>query len=146
MTHAPCWLLCVRDTVLTRLWPLGTLAEKCPPSRFFATARRLMGGATSVLVIAVVIQAWRTRRGQTAIVRAATAAGVLLLAAGVIGASIAVFGFDAWLKVAYMAVAAALWAVLVVLVVMAGLAPTRLIRTPLTTAQTMEGIDRPPEG
>jgi heme A synthase len=107
-------------------------------------ARRLIGGVASVLIIAVAIQAWRTGE-QTAIVGAATAAGVLLLAEMGIGAYLATYGFDVWLQVAYVVVAATLWAVLMVLVVVAGLAPAALFQEPLARGQTSEGIDHPPE-
>jgi cytochrome c oxidase assembly protein subunit 15 len=108
-------------------WPLyadqtisADLLGRLQVARTFGP-RRLVGGATGILAIATVIQAWRTQRRQTGILRAATGAGVLLLAETMVGALMAMRGSGVWLLVVYAALAAGFWAVLVVLVVMAGL-------------------------
>jgi heme A synthase len=92
--------------------------------------RRLVAVVAGILVTATVVQACRTQRGQAGIVGAATAVGVLLLVETVVGALMAMRGSGVWLLVVYAAVAAALWAVLVVLVVRAGLVYPGLRRIP----------------
>lgn len=88
-------------------------------------ARRLIAGASAILIGAIVIQAWRTQRGEAQIRRAASLVGVLLLAEAIIGILILTSGFAPSLLVAYVAVAAALWVMLVVLVVLTGLVSSR---------------------
>jgi cytochrome c oxidase assembly protein subunit 15 len=85
-------------------------------------ARFLIAGVASILIVAVVVQAWRTQRRQTAILRTAILVGVLFLAEMMIETLMLLDGFTIVLLVAYVATAAALWAFLVVLVVLAGLA------------------------
>lgn len=85
-------------------------------------ARRLIAGVASVLIVAVVVQSWRTQRTQAAILRAATVVGVLFLVETIVGTLMLMVGFTVSLLVMYVATAAALWAMLVVLVVLAGLA------------------------
>jgi cytochrome c oxidase assembly protein subunit 15 len=104
-------------------WPLysGRLIP-VDPRGWLQLARRLVGAVASILVIAVVVQAWRTQRGQTAILRAATVVGVLLVAETMVGALMAAGGLGVLLMVIYVAMTAALWALLVVLAVLAGLA------------------------
>jgi cytochrome c oxidase assembly protein subunit 15 len=85
-------------------------------------ARRLVAGAAAILIFAIVIQAWRTQRGQAGIVRVATLVGVLFLVEAISGILIRTSGFAPYLLVPYVAAAAGLWALLVVLVMQAGLA------------------------
>jgi cytochrome c oxidase assembly protein subunit 15 len=84
-------------------------------------ARGLIAGVATILVVAVVVQAWRTQRRQAAILHAATVVGVLFLAETMVGALMLTRGFTVFLLVIYVATAAALWALLVVLAVLAGL-------------------------
>jgi len=84
-------------------------------------ARRLMAGASAILIVTLVIQAWRTQRGQAAIRRAASLVGVLFLAEALIGILMLTGGFAPLLLAAYVATAAALWVMVVVLVVLTGL-------------------------
>jgi cytochrome c oxidase assembly protein subunit 15 len=87
-------------------------------------ARRLLAGATGVLVIAVVAKAWRTHQRFH---RTATAMGTLFLAETVVGAQMVWGGSTVLLQVVYVTLAAAFWSSLVILVVLAGLpssAPT----------------------
>jgi len=88
-------------------------------------ARRLIAGASAVLIAVIVIQAWRTQRGQPEIRRAASLVGVLLLAEALIGILMLTSGFAPFLLIAFVAVAAALWAMVVVLVVLTGLVSSR---------------------
>jgi len=83
---------------------------------------RLIVGATSILVVIVVAQAWRTQRTQTAILPAATVMGVLFFAQALVGALKTTQGFPVFLLALHVATAAAVWAALVVLVVVTGLA------------------------
>ena len=83
---------------------------------------RLIVGATSILVVIVVAQAWRTQHTQTAILPAATVMGVLFFAQALVGALKTTQGFPVFLLALHVATAAAVWAALVVLVVVTGLA------------------------
>jgi len=83
---------------------------------------RLIVGAVSILVVVVVVQAWRTQRTQTAILPAATVMGVLFFAQALVGALKTTRGFTPFLLALHVATAAAVWAALVVLVVFVGLA------------------------
>lgn len=86
------------------------------------TARLVLAGVAGLSILVVVVQAWRTQRAQTAIPRIATAAGLLFLVEMAIGALMLAGKTTTLLLVAYAATAAALWAVLVILAVLAGLA------------------------
>jgi cytochrome c oxidase assembly protein subunit 15 len=102
-------------------WPL--LSGQWVPRDFHAwlqMARRLMAGMASILVVAVVVQAWRTQRRHAAILRAATIVGVLLLAEATIETLVLTRGFTVFLLVMSVATVAALWAWLVALAVLAG--------------------------
>jgi heme A synthase len=85
-------------------------------------ARYLVGGIASALIVALVARAWRTQPERTPARRAATTVGVLFLAEIIIG----LLGFmsdSSLLLVLYVALAAALWAGLVILTALAGLYP-----------------------
>lgn len=86
-------------------------------------ARQLLAGLAGLLIVAVVLMAWRTQRRRTAIVSAATAIGILFLVEMVVGVLMMFGNATAFLLVTYVATAAALWAMLVALSVLAGLAP-----------------------
>lgn len=104
-------------------WPLyGGQLDLGNVCAWFQQARRLFGGLAGLLLIAVVVQAWRLGPGERVIRRTAAALGLLFLAQTVVGVLILVTGFSALLYTAYAAAAAALWSLLVVMVVLAGLA------------------------
>ncbi len=84
-------------------------------------ARRLIAGAASLMIVALVVQAWRTQRERVTVLRAATAVGVVFLVEMLVGALMLTWGFAISLLVIYVA-AAALWALLVVLAVLSSLA------------------------
>jgi cytochrome c oxidase assembly protein subunit 15 len=84
-------------------------------------ARLLIAGVASIFIVAVVVQAWRTQRRQTVILRTAILVGFLFLAEMVIETLMLLGSFSIILLVTYVAAAAALWALLVVLVVLTGL-------------------------
>jgi cytochrome c oxidase assembly protein subunit 15 len=86
-------------------------------------ARFLVAGVADILIVAVAVQAWRTQRARTTIVSTATLVGMLFLAEIVVGVLLAVIGSAISLLVIHAALAAALWALLVMLVLLAGLAP-----------------------
>ena len=85
-------------------------------------ARGLIAGVASILVVAVVIQAWRTLHNHPGVQRVATATGVAALLETLVGALILARSATTLLLVVYVAAAAALWGLLVILVVLAGLA------------------------
>jgi heme A synthase len=82
-------------------------------------ARRLVAAASVVLILVIVIQAWRQR--QVRVRRAASLVALLLLAEALLGIFVLTSGFATLLLVAYVAVAAALWAMLAALAVLAGM-------------------------
>jgi heme A synthase len=84
-------------------------------------ARYLVGGIASALIVALVARAWRTQPERTPARRAATLVGVLFLAEIIIGL-LGLMSDSSLLLVLYVALAAALWAGLVILTVLAGLA------------------------
>jgi cytochrome c oxidase assembly protein subunit 15 len=105
-------------------WPLygGSLVSIDPPG-WLQITRRLVSIAASLMVIAVVIQAWRTQRMQRAIMSTTMVMGVLWLIETAVGALLTVSSSPAVLLVIYSATAGALLASLVVLVALAALAP-----------------------
>lgn len=100
-------------------WPLygGQLALVDVRS-WLQLARRLFAGGASISVVAVVVHAWRC---QGALRRSAMVMGTLFLAEILVGALMLVGGSSIFLQVAYVALAAAFWTSLVVVVVLAGL-------------------------
>jgi heme a synthase len=84
--------------------------------------RRLLASVASLLIFAVVVQAWRTQRRQKGILVVATAIGLLLLVEITLSVLMLVVKVTIFVLVIYVATAAALWAMMVVLAVMAGLA------------------------
>ena len=84
-------------------------------------ARYLLAGAASVLVLGVVAQAWRR---QGALRRVAVAVGVLFLAEIGIGALRLVTGGAVAWQLLHVATTAIFWALLIVLAMLAGLAPS----------------------
>lgn len=104
-------------------WPLyGGRLQLDDARDWFQLARRLLGGLVGFLVILVLVQAWRTQRGQRPIRRIATVVGVLFLIETITGALILALGASVLLYVIYAAFAAAFWSFLVALVVLGGLA------------------------
>jgi heme a synthase len=101
-------------------WPLWrTLSYDLPG--WPQAVRLLLAGAASVLIVAVVVQVWRTRRGQSALVRTASAAGALFLVEMAAGILVLALGTTILLLAIAAAAAAALWGLLVALVVLSGL-------------------------
>ncbi len=61
-------------------WPLHTeLLAPASSHGWAEMARRSVTGIASLLIVAVVVQAWRTQREQAAVLRAATSTGILFL-------------------------------------------------------------------
>jgi protoheme IX farnesyltransferase len=83
---------------------------------------RFIVGLSSILVLFVVVRAWRVQRSQAAILPAATLMGVLFLAQAFVGALKTTEGFPVFLLALHVATAAAVWSAVVVLVVVTGLA------------------------
>ena len=90
---------------------------------FCPRARRALGVIAGVLIVSVVIQAWRLHRGNAAIRRGAT---ILMFAFAVeigLGTLMLVHGFTMLYGVFYVAAAISVWALLVVLAVRAAMRP-----------------------
>jgi cytochrome c oxidase assembly protein subunit 15 len=82
-------------------------------------ARRGLAILASFLIVAVAVQAWR-RAGATRVT--AIVVGAWFVMEMIVGLLMALYGSPIFLRIAHAAVAAALWASLVVLVVLTGLA------------------------
>jgi heme A synthase len=103
-------------------WPLyGGGLEPAGAHRWPGLARLLLATGTGVLLVALVVQAWRLDPGRRAIRRAAAAMGLIFLAELATGALISALGPGMLLLVVQVALAAALWATLVGLAVAAAL-------------------------
>jgi heme A synthase len=83
--------------------------------------RLFAAGVASLLILLVVVQAWRMQRRRVAVLRVATALGIVFLIYIIFGALIVAGDPPISLLVISVATTAALWALLVVLVVLAGL-------------------------
>lgn len=106
-------------------WP-GIFGLSQPEDLFgwFYLARFAGGVVASCLILALVVQAWRSQKDRPGLVRVTTVAGVLLLAGTVVGALMPTPDNGVIMPALSMAVAAALWAVLVAVVVKSGRADT----------------------
>ncbi len=82
--------------------------------------RFAIGVLASALIIALVVQVWRTQRHRPQLVRDATIAGVLLVTATAVGVLMPTPDQGILMPALSMAAAAALWAVLVAVVMRAG--------------------------
>ncbi len=82
--------------------------------------RFTLGALASVLIVILVVQAWRTQRGHPLLVRDTNIAGALLLAATTIGVLMPTPDNGILMPAMSMATAAALWAVLVSVVMHSG--------------------------
>ena len=83
-------------------------------------ARFALGVLASALIVALVVQAWRTRRDRPSVVRGTAVVGALLAAGTAIGALMPTPDNGIVMPALSMATAAALWASLVALVLRAG--------------------------
>jgi heme A synthase len=79
-----------------------------------------LGVLASAMIAALVIQAWKTQRERPKLVRDATLAGVLVVVAVAVGALVPTPDAGVFMPALSMALAAALWAVLVAVVMRAG--------------------------
>jgi cytochrome c oxidase assembly protein subunit 15 len=106
-------------------WPLYGQPLPLDEARgWLQLARQVLGAGASILVIAVVVGA---RRRPGAIRRTATVVGLLFAIELAVGVLVLVSGPAVWLQVIRVATTAALWGLLIVLAVLAGLpspAPT----------------------
>jgi heme A synthase len=82
--------------------------------------RFALGVLASVLIAVLVVQVWRTRRRQVLLVRDTTIAGILLVIATLVGALMPSPDNGILMPAMSMAVAVALWAVLVAVVMRSG--------------------------
>jgi heme A synthase len=109
-------------------WPLyGPVAGAAEVGGAYPPVRRALGGLAALLIVAVVVQAWRLHREDAAIRRGATALAIALLVEAAVGALMPVHGFTMLYGVLYGAAAAGVWALLVVLAVLAAMAPDKAI-------------------
>ena len=105
-------------------WPLYcTVSGAAEVGGALPPLRRAIGAAAALLIVAVVVQAWRLHRGHTAICRGATTLAIAFLVEAAVGALMPARGFTMLYGVSYVAAATAVWALLVVLTVLAATAP-----------------------
>ena len=105
-------------------WPLyGAVAGAAEVGGILPPVRRALGLIAAVLIVAVAIQAWRLYRRNAAILRGAAALAIAFLVEATIGALMAANGFTLLYGVGYVAAASGVWALLVVLSVLAATAP-----------------------
>jgi cytochrome c oxidase assembly protein subunit 15 len=102
-------------------WP-GVVGLGRPEDLFgwMYLVRFAFGVLASALIVALVVQVWRTRRHHPLLVRDTTIAGVLLAIATTVGALMPTPDNGILMPALSMAAAAALWAVLVAVVMRAG--------------------------
>jgi heme A synthase len=83
--------------------------------------RYLVTIVAGILIAGIVIQVWRAHRNRPAIFRTAMALGAVFVAEIIVGLLLPVANFTIFLLIAYVALAALLWALLVALAVLVGL-------------------------
>lgn len=103
-------------------WPLCGGIIPGDYSGWVNLVHRLITLGAGVLVAALVIQAWRTQRGQTGILVATTAVGVLFISQAMMGLVESVQGYPGYLVGLHVATSVAVWVALVVQVTLVGLA------------------------
>ncbi|MCL4559391.1 MAG: heme o synthase [Chloroflexi bacterium] len=103
-------------------WPLcgGSLLPQSPLA-WIAMGHRILTGFASLVVIGLLILAWKTQRSQRTILPAATATAALFLAEILVGALNPSPGYSLDLAGLHAITSAALWGALVLLVVATGL-------------------------
>ena len=85
-------------------------------------AHRLIVLGTGILMVALLLKAWKTQRTQAPILVSTTAGVVLFFSQALLGGLKVASGFPAYLLALHEATAAAVWAVFVVMVVAVGMA------------------------
>ena len=101
---------------------------------------RLISGVAGLLMLLLLISAWRTQRSQTAVLVSTTAGGVLFGAQALMGAFEVTEGYPAYLVGIHSATAVAVMGVLVVQVVLTGLAARTVEEE---KAESLEPVWRP---
>ena len=105
-------------------WPLyGPVTGAAEVGGAYPPVRRALGVLAAVLIVAVVAQVWRLRRGDAATVRGATALAIAFLVEAAVGTLMPAHGFTMLYGVLYGAAAVGVWAMLVVLAVLAAIVP-----------------------
>ncbi len=116
------WLSASGAQVYCQGWPL--CAQLLPPADYAGWVNLLHRGVTLVsalLMVALIVKAWRTKRSQTAILVASTATGVLFFMQALMGRVEAAQNYPNYLIGLHAVTAAAVWVALLVLVTLAGL-------------------------
>jgi heme o synthase len=116
------WVAASGATAVCTGWPLceGTLLPGTPTG-WINLVHRLFTLQAGVLMAALVVQAWRTQRSQTAVLVSTSATGVLFLSQALMGAFEVVENYPAYLLGLHVATAAAVWAALAIQVTCVGL-------------------------
>ncbi|NPV77797.1 MAG: protoheme IX farnesyltransferase [Anaerolineae bacterium] len=105
-------------------WPLcNGFLFPTNPLAWIHMLHRFIVAAASVLVILLVVRAWRAHSDHTVILPAATLSAALFFAQAYIGALKTSLGYPVLLLAMHVATAAAVWAALVVTAVQTGLSP-----------------------
>jgi heme A synthase len=105
-------------------WPLyGAVAGAAEVGGALPGVRRALGATAAVLIVSVVIQAWRVYRGSAAILCWATILTIMFAGEAVLGALMLFHGFTMLFGVLYVAAAVGVWAMLIVLTALAAMVP-----------------------
>jgi protoheme IX farnesyltransferase len=103
-------------------WPVcNPLQNPSDPALWLNFGHRLLVLLSAVIMIALLIKAWRTQRSQPAILVATTAAVILFFAQALLGARL-VAGFPIYLLGLHEATAVAVWAALIIQLTAVGMA------------------------
>jgi protoheme IX farnesyltransferase len=103
-------------------WPLcGGEIFPTNPEQWLSFMHRVVVLLTSVIMVVILFQAWRTQRSQTPILVSTTIGVVLFFAQALMGIKL-VEGFSGYMLVLHKATAAAVWIAFVIQGVMVGLA------------------------
>jgi protoheme IX farnesyltransferase len=103
-------------------WPLCEGIIPGDYSGWVNLVHRLITFGAGIMVVVLVVQAWRTQRSQTGILVATTAVGVLFMSQAMMGLVESVQGYSGYLVGLHVATSVAVWVGMVVQVTLVGLA------------------------
>ena len=104
-------------------WPLcGDRLIPVEPGGWLNMFHRLMVAVTGLLMVALLVQAWRTQRSHTVAIVSATTTAVLFFAQALLGAQQVSQAFPPSMQALHTATAVAVWAALGVLITALGIA------------------------
>jgi len=103
-------------------WPLcGGSLFPSDLAGWINMAHRFLVAVSGLLMVGLLVQAWRTQRSQTPVIVAATTASVLFLAQALLGSLKVALDFPPHLQALHTATSVAVWAALAILVLALGI-------------------------